>query len=257
MKERYALISETLAANESEGRRIERRRERWTQRMTRGLADIDYLVSRPMGAREGVVLVWAGMRGAVTLAAAQTLPDDTPQRSLLILIAFVVAAGSLLVQGGTLPWVVRRLGVGSSGPAPDDPERAELLQMMSEAAVVMLDDPALARPDGSSYDPRIVDGMRAMSARRAADHVQEESRAFSDQFLELQLAIIRAQREALLAARSDGTFSSEALSSALAVLDADQISAELKGAPTEDEPSRRRATGGRRDRGLSGRSAEV
>ena len=58
------------------------------------MADIDYLAAQAFGWREGVVLVWAGMRGAVTLAAAQSLPADTPQRSLLVLIAFVVAAGT-------------------------------------------------------------------------------------------------------------------------------------------------------------------
>ncbi len=42
------------------------------------------------------------MRGAVTVAAAQTLADDTPQRAVLVLIAFAVAAMSLLVQGGTI-----------------------------------------------------------------------------------------------------------------------------------------------------------
>jgi monovalent cation/hydrogen antiporter len=105
---------------------------------------------------------------------------------------------------------------------------------MSTAAVAMLEDPELARPDGSPYNPRILQGMRNMSARRAADFAAEESRGFTDQFLEIQLAVIKAQREALLAARLDGTFSSGALSSALAILDADQISAELKGGPAPD-----------------------
>lgn len=234
MKERYAQVNDTLAADESVGPRSERRRQNWTRRMTRGLADIDYLVSSPLGAREGVVLVWAGMRGAVTLAAAQTLPEGTPQRELLILIAFVVAAGSLLVQGGTLPWVVRRLGLGSSGPPDNDPERAELLQAMSHAALTMLDDPTLLRHDGSPYDEQLLRGMRQVSERRAADFAAEEPRSMSDQMLELQLAVIKAQREVLLDARMDGTFSSGALSGALAILDADQISAELKGAPTDD-----------------------
>ena len=79
--------------------------------LTRRLADIDYLAAQAFGWREGVVLVWAGMRGAVTLAAAQSLPADTPQRSLLVLIAFVVAAGTLMVQGSTLGWLVRLLGL--------------------------------------------------------------------------------------------------------------------------------------------------
>jgi NhaP-type Na+/H+ or K+/H+ antiporter len=86
--------------------------------LTRRLADIDYLAAQAFGWREGVVLVWAGMRGAVTLAAAQSLPADTPQRSLLVLIAFVVAAGTLMVQGGTLGWLVRAAVRGGRPPRP-------------------------------------------------------------------------------------------------------------------------------------------
>ncbi len=61
------------------------------------------------------------MRGAVTLAAAQSLPADTPQRSLLVLIAFVVAAGTLMVQGSTLGWLVRLLGLTGATPTPTSP----------------------------------------------------------------------------------------------------------------------------------------
>ena len=56
-----------------------------------------------------VVIGWAGMRGVVTLAAVFALPADTPQRSVLVLAAFVVVAGTLLLQGSTLPALVRRL----------------------------------------------------------------------------------------------------------------------------------------------------
>ena len=51
------------------------------------------------------------MRGVVTLAAAFLLPVQTPQRDLLQLGAFVVVAGTLLIQGLTLPWLMRRLGL--------------------------------------------------------------------------------------------------------------------------------------------------
>ena len=59
---------------------------------------------------------WAGMRGVVTLAAAQLLPEDLPDREVLLLAAFTVVVGSLLVQGSTLPWLVRRVGLPRAGP---------------------------------------------------------------------------------------------------------------------------------------------
>ena len=99
--------------------------ERFRTRIRRRLADIDYFLAEPLGWREGIVVVWAGMRGAITLAAAQTLPEDAPQRSLLILIAFLVAAGSLVIQGGTLPRVVALV---KPAPEREDPEERERLR---------------------------------------------------------------------------------------------------------------------------------
>ncbi len=57
------------------------------------------------------MLLGAGMRGAVTLVAAQSLFSGTTQRSLLVLIAFIVATGTLQVHGSTLSLLVRRLGL--------------------------------------------------------------------------------------------------------------------------------------------------
>ena len=49
------------------------------------------------------ILGWAGMRGVVTLAAAFVIPEDTPHREVLLLIAFTVVAGTLFIQGLSLP----------------------------------------------------------------------------------------------------------------------------------------------------------
>ena len=65
------------------------------------------------------VVSWAGMRGVVTMAAVFLLPEDTPHRETLVLIALVVAAGTLLIQGSTLPWLVRRLGLSGPDAAQD------------------------------------------------------------------------------------------------------------------------------------------
>ncbi|MGI8644845.1 MAG: cation:proton antiporter, partial [Nocardioides sp.] len=83
-----------------------------------------YLLVRPRsdsGASHGppwtytFILGWAGMRGVVTLAAAFVIPEETPYREVLLLIAFTVVAGTLFLQGLSLPWLARRLEV----PSPD------------------------------------------------------------------------------------------------------------------------------------------
>ncbi|GAA1789542.1 sodium:proton antiporter [Nocardioides hankookensis] len=220
--------------NEREAQRLEEHIERRTEmlgtRIRRTLADVDYLAGAPLGWREGTVLVWAGMRGVVTLAAAQTLEDDTPQRSLLVLIAFVVAAGSLVVQGGTLPWLVARLGLGSQDdPGANDAERGELLTELSDAARAAVADPDLRRPDGTPYDATVLERARAASTMRTDDEDAGYSRELGAQYRELRLLMIDAMRDALLDARADGTYASQTLESALTVLDADQITTELRG----------------------------
>ena len=54
---------------------------------------------------------WAGMRGAVSLAAALALPQSFPQRDLLVFLTFAVIVATLVGQGLTLPPLIRRLGL--------------------------------------------------------------------------------------------------------------------------------------------------
>ena len=73
--------------------------------------------AEPVGWRERTIASWAGMRGVVTLAAVLALPADFPERDRLVFIAFVVITVTLLLQGLTLPLLVRRLGVHASPDA--------------------------------------------------------------------------------------------------------------------------------------------
>ena len=166
------------------------------RRLTRVQADLSYLVRATLGPREGAVMVWAGMRGVVTVAAAQTLPTDAPARSLLVLVAYLVAILSLVIQGGTVAWVVRwvKPSMGASA-AEARAERERLDELLDDAA-------ATARREFESQD---------RDGRGGAQH----------------LAVIRARRDALLDARDVGMFSSPVLSQALHELDVEQIRLEL------------------------------
>lgn len=208
----------------------EERVERFRTRIGRRLADIDYLSGAPLGREEGVLLVWAGMRGVVTLAAAQSLPGDTPQRSFLVLVAFMVAAGTLLVQGSTLPWVVRRLGLAGKTPGRETADIVALLDVVEDAGRATVDDAALRRPDGSRYDPGVVARVRADVVREhesQGEDAAEPAERFA-QYTELRLRTISAQRSALLKARSSGVHGSRLLGHALDLLDAEQIAVEMR-----------------------------
>ena len=190
--------------------------QRFQSRLRRKVADIDYFMAEPLGWREGTVIVWAGMRGAITLAAAQTLPQGTPDRSLVIFIAFLVAAGSLIIQGATLPWLVRLVKPAGIDREAARRERADLLEMLRGVADDVVREHREART--AAGEP---------SGTRDAEADRELYRA-------LRLDIIAAQREALLSVRDEGTFSASVLTGALETLDADQISMELRQAHQDE-----------------------
>lgn len=104
-----------------------------------------HLVSRIGRSQEligwrGVAAVsWAGMRGVVSLAAAQTLPMDTPNRSLLLVCTIAVIIGTLVLQGATLPWVIRRLDIAQDHRADDQAERAKAHAAVSSAIESQVD----------------------------------------------------------------------------------------------------------------------
>ncbi len=223
----------TAEEKERHAQATERRTEQLRTRVRRSLADIDYLTGAPMGWREGTVLVWAGMRGVVTLAAAQTLPAETPHRSLLVMIAFVVATGTLVVQGGTLPWLVRRLGLAGADDAAEVEERIQLLAELAAAGRDVLDDPQLRKADGATFDPAVVARLRAQFEIPLDADAWASARDLETDYHELRLRVIEQMRSTLLDARSDGTYDSEVLEGALAVLDADQISLEVRGGPLQ------------------------
>ncbi|MBB1195559.1 cation:proton antiporter [Curtobacterium flaccumfaciens] len=195
----------------------ERELDRFTTRVRRTLADIAYYTKAPLGWREGTAVVWAGMRGAVTVAAAQTLPEGTPQRSLLVFVAFAVALLSLVVQGGTIGPLLRRIAAPTSDTAAKDTEeRQRLLELMRSAAEQVPrtgEQPPASRGELEAADPA---ELRAWMGREKAR----------------RLAVLQAQRSAILDARDDGTFDAEVLESMLQNLDAEQIALELRGAPT-------------------------
>jgi len=194
--------------------------------LNRRLADIDYLAAERFGKREGVMLVWAGMRGAVTLAAAQTLPRGTEHRSLLVLIAFVVAAGTLVIQGATLSRLAARLDLtGQTGVDPA--QRAALRADLNRAALARLDE--LTRADGSSYSEATLAAVRQLLTKLAAGGPPDPAAATRHaDVIALRLTVLDAQRAALLELRDLGSYPSGLLDDMLTQLDADQLGLQLR-----------------------------
>jgi CPA1 family monovalent cation:H+ antiporter len=190
-------------------------------RITRRLADIDFFEAQSFGWSGGVVLAWSGMRGVVTVAAAETLPEHTPFRPQVILIAFVVAGTTLLAQGLSLPWVIRSLKIPGDDAAADRAEYGRLISELSAAAVIALDNPDLTAPGGGRYDDGTLAQVRENVQTRASFTEPAEPDGVNprEQMRQLMLEVVGAERAELLAARTKGSYSSRTLGRAQRALD--------------------------------------
>ncbi|MFD8569041.1 cation:proton antiporter [Streptomyces sp. NPDC059639] len=211
------------------------------RRVQRTSADIDFRLTETLGWQGGVVLAWSGMRGAITVAAAQTLPEDTEYRAQLIVIAFVVAVTTLLLQGLSLPAVIRTVRIPGDDPQRLREEYGRLIGEMSDAALTSLDE---AEEDGSA-PPELLDRVRQDSLIRPRDADMDEDRKKAAEalrgiddahlvYLRLRLQVVSAERDALLAARTRGSYSSRALQGAQHVLDLEEARLEQFGDRFED-----------------------
>ncbi|MBM9466816.1 cation:proton antiporter [Nakamurella leprariae] len=218
------LVEDFRARTEGTRRRPPSARgvERFRTRLRRTVADIDFFLAEPVGWREGTVIVWAGMRGAVSVAAVQTLPADAPDRPVLVLVAFAIAAASLLLQGSTLPRVIRWVRPAGPDPEAQAQEREDIRTLMQEVAA-------------SVPEPDVPAGIRRPGRPTAAALAQpdEEDRDAWELLRRHRLAVLEAQRTALLDVRDDGVVSAAALDAVLTAIDAEQIGLELQGAPAD------------------------
>jgi NhaP-type Na+/H+ or K+/H+ antiporter len=209
-----------------------RRRRRAHRFLSRRRADAAFLRDEGLGWRGGAVLAWSGMRGVVTLAAAQSLPRDTPYRPQLILVAFTVAILTLLVQGSTLPILIKALRVTGTDARADRQELANLVDEIGQVGRAILDNPDLVQDTGDPFARAAVDGVRkdslslseafAEEATAPEEAGQRSRRGLHEQRRDLRLKVLKAERAALLDARSTGAYSSRVLDRAQHMLDLEE-----------------------------------
>jgi CPA1 family monovalent cation:H+ antiporter len=162
------------------------------------------------------VLAWAGMRGVVSLAAASGLPEDFPERDLVQFLTFVVVVGTLLVQGLTLPTLIRRLGVVGSEEQQDLIREAGAQHAAAIAALTRLDQElagATAVPDDVVARLREKAEIRQLGAwerlgGRGAEGSMEPPTA---SFRRLRRAMIDAERDVFIDLRDRGQIDDEVL----------------------------------------------
>ncbi len=160
----------------------------------------------------GVFIVsWAGMRGAVSLAAALALPLDFPERELILFLTFCVILATLVGQGLTLPFLIRKLGVVATTVPETEETHARLAAV--EAGLRRLDAIAQDYPGHGE----LIDTLRA-TFEHEASHVMPPRDTPLDEAEQERLehrlirdAVITAQRESVIKLRDEGLINDETL----------------------------------------------
>jgi len=199
-------------------------RRSWERIMRRRRNDWQALASDGLGWRGGAVLTWAGMRGVVTLAAAQSLPADVPLRAQLVLIAFTVAAVSLVGYGTSLPLVIRLLRIDGADERAATTELFSLVDEIVAAGATRLRNPALTRADGEPFDPEVVEEILRNRARLANNYRELATDPIGGraaQSAALYRLMLEAEQAALVDARASGAYSAETLERTQSVIDTD------------------------------------
>lgn len=170
------------------------------------------------------VISWAGMRGAVTLAAALSLPErldgGTYPRGLFVILAFGVIVATLVLQGATLPTVARWLKVPPDDEKEDALAEAAVQYEASRAGKARLEELIGDAPDG------VVERLRQMAHSRS--NMAWERLGRSDRetpsaaYARLRREMLNAEREVFRRARDSGRIPEETLRQAQRDMDLEE-----------------------------------
>ncbi len=149
-------------------------------------------------ARSDLLIGWCGMRGLVTVAAALALPQGFPGRDPIVLAAFCVVLGTLVIQGLTLRPLLAMLNFQEDHSVEAEVSRGRVAIM----------DAAIRSLDGDESKAAMLVRKQYAAARTVAQN-PDAPQAATD-FDVLRLRAIESQRDELLRLRRDGAIGDEA-----------------------------------------------
>ncbi len=176
--------------------------------------------------RNLAVVSWAGMRGVVTLAAAFVLPIDIPYVKVLVLLALVITAGTLLLQGTTLPMLVRLLKLRGPSHAEDALQMAGLLQQSADAGSALLDE--LEAQADPPINPDLIQSVRDRMLQRTNAAWERlgpnegDRMTPSAKYRKIRLKVLNAERAEVLRVRDTGLLDHEVLQAVMSMLDLEE-----------------------------------
>ncbi|MFF7241152.1 Na+/H+ antiporter [Streptomyces collinus] len=168
----------------------------------------DYDEEIPVSWRETVVMWWSGMRGVASVALALAIPLETgegkpfPDRDEMVFIAFGVIIVTLVLQGLTLPWLVKRLGVRADSEREKEFEK-ELARRAAKAAKSRLREIEQVEDLPEELSEQMLRRAFDIGIRISPDMGEEERREAHQQRARRLRRVRRIQGEMLSAARHE------------------------------------------------------
>jgi CPA1 family monovalent cation:H+ antiporter len=171
---------------------------------------------KPPAARQVFVVGWTGMRGVVSLAAAIALPtvladgSSFPQRNPIVFLTFCVIVSTLVLQGITLPPLIRALGL--SGAAGPNCEEQEARRIVTEAALSHLEEVKARDSEEFSglYDDLAGHYRERLASLSSADEDRKEA-GDHERYVDLSREIFRIERETAVRLRNEGRINDKIL----------------------------------------------
>ncbi len=176
-----------------------------------------------LATRLTIVVGWAGLRGAVSLAAALALPAGFPERDLILFLTFAVIVVTLVGQALTLPAILRWAAWDGVEPDGDEGTLAR-----SAAYQAGLDEIERARPRWPGHQPlldRLESGLQDRTRHLATEDPEEteERRQERIEHEEIQRTVIAAQRTAVIELRDRREINDETLRAIERELDLEEL----------------------------------
>jgi CPA1 family monovalent cation:H+ antiporter len=185
------------------------------------------------GWRRPLVLGWAGMRGVVSLAAALSIPTLTntgesfPQRELIIFITFIVILVTLVFQGLTLPWVIRKVNLREQ--STDIPEEKQETIIQKKLAKTALDFLSYNYPKAMAENAHLKNLRHRCEAdfqyfSAVANDESRENMPYSlAEFQRIALELLEQQRKLLHKMNHHSEFDEEVIRKYLSLIDIEEF----------------------------------
>lgn len=178
---------------------------------------------KPPGLKLPLIMGWSGMRGVVSLAAALSIPvyldngEEFPQRNLILFITFVVILVTLLLQGLTLPYLIKKIRFPSFNDyIPEEEADETIRQQLAKQALTFIDENHSTELEGNT-------ALKLLTSKWNLASNKATETELNDKVYTIYLNVLEHQRQwLLLQKREENLFDEEIITKHLHQLDLEE-----------------------------------